>query len=188
MRITGIGHSPLAYLLREDPVVPAATDILLTGKYYSEIHRSLCEELVNRKSHSSPCVENDKVSLYDLLYPALEGGPLELTLQPHKKSKDDIKVIKAMYTQHDGTQKWEKAHESQTACLTLPWASIRHVIFLTDHIAKFRSVVMDITRCCKHTRRTPSTERGLVLLLVGSIISTDPTLTTHIAMVTSNPT
>ena len=45
--ITGIDNSPLAYLLREDTVVPAATDILLTGKCYSEAHGSLVEELVN---------------------------------------------------------------------------------------------------------------------------------------------
>mgnify|MGYP004188707267 CR=1 FL=1 len=44
--ITGIDTSPLAYLLREDPVVPAATNQLLTGKCYSETHGSLCEELV----------------------------------------------------------------------------------------------------------------------------------------------
>ena len=59
---------------------------------------------------------------------------------------------------------------------------------LTDHIAKFRSVVIDITKCCKHTGRTPPTERELVLLLIGSITSTDPNLTAHIAMVTSDPT
>ena len=47
---------------------------------------------------------------------------------------------------------------------------------------------MDITRCCKHIGHTPPTKRELVLLLVGSVISTDPTLTAHIAMVTSNPT
>ena len=102
-KITGIDHSPLVYLLREDPVVPDATDTLLPGKYYSEAHGSLCEELVNRKSHSSPCVEIDKVALYDLLYPALEGGPLESALQPHEKTKDGMKMIKAMYTQHGGT-------------------------------------------------------------------------------------
>ena len=47
---------------------------------------------------------------------------------------------------------------------------------------------MDITRCCKHIGRTPPTERELVLLLIGSITFTDPTLTVHIAMVTSDPT
>ena len=140
--------------------------MLLTGKCYSETHGSLCEELVNRKSHSSPCVEIDKVALYDLLYPALEGGPLESALQPHEKTKDGIKVIKAMYTQHGGTQKWEKAHETQTVSLSNPWASGRNTCSLMDHIAKFQRIVMDIARCCKHTGRTPPTEQEQVLLLL----------------------
>ena len=92
-----------------------------------------------------------------------------------------------MYTPHSRTQKWEKAHATQTACLSNPWLFGRNTCSLTDHITKFRSVVMDITRCCKHTRRTPPTEQEQVLLLLGSILSTDPTLTAHIAMVTSNP-
>ena len=37
----------------------------------------LCAELVARKSHLSPCVEIDKVTLYNYIYPTLEGGPLE---------------------------------------------------------------------------------------------------------------
>ena len=113
---------------------------------------------------------------------------MESALQPHEKTRDGMKVIKAMYTQHGGTQKWEKAHETQTACLSLPWASNRNVCSLTDHIAKICSVVMDVTRCCKHTGRTPPTKREQVLLLLRSITSTDPTLTAHIAMVISNLT
>ena len=59
---------------------------------------------------------------------------------------------------------------------------------LTSHIAKFQSIIMNITRCCKHTGCTPPTELELVLLLIGSITSTNPTLTAHIVMVTSNLT
>ena len=80
--ITGIDNSPLGYLIRGDPVVPAATDMLLPGKCYTEAHGSLVEELVNRKSHSTTCVEIDKVALYHLLFPVLEHGPLESALQP----------------------------------------------------------------------------------------------------------
>ena len=100
---------------------------------------------------------------------------MESALQPKEKSKDGTKVIKVMYTQH--------------ACLTLPWASSRHVMSLTDQIAKFPSVVIDITiGCCKHTGSTPPTEHEFVLLIVDSTTFTDPTLTTNIVMVTSDLT
>ena len=104
-KITGVDHSPLPYLLQEDPVIPIATENLLPGKCYSVSHGSFCEELVFHKLHLSLCVETNKVALYDLLYSALEVGPLESALQPHEKTKDGMKVIKAMYTQHGGTQK-----------------------------------------------------------------------------------
>ena len=45
-------------------------------------------EIAARKSHSSACVEVDKVALYDILVSALKGGPLESALQPHEKTKD----------------------------------------------------------------------------------------------------
>ena len=86
--------------------------MLLPGKCYSEAHAFLCEELVNQKSHSSACVEIDKVALYHLLFLALEHGPLESALQPFEKSKDGILAIKSMYAQHGGTPKWEKAHSA----------------------------------------------------------------------------
>ena len=79
--------------------------MLLPGKCYSEAHGSLIEELVNRESHSTACVEIDKVALYHLLFPALEHGPLESALQPFEKSKDGILAIKSMYAQHGGTPK-----------------------------------------------------------------------------------
>ena len=60
---------------------------------------------ISKKSHSSACIEIDKVFLYDLLAAALEGGSLELALQPHEKTKDDMRVIKEMYTQHGGRSK-----------------------------------------------------------------------------------
>mmetsp|Transcript_9637 Transcript_9637/g.10702 ORF Transcript_9637/g.10702 Transcript_9637/m.10702 type:complete len:186 (-) Transcript_9637:346-903(-) len=99
-----------------------------------------------------------------------------------------MKVIKVMNTQHGEKQKWENGHETMTVCLSNPWASGRNTCSLTDHMAKLRSIVMNVTRCCKHTGRTPPTEQEQILLLLGSITSTDPTLKAHITMVNSDPT
>ena len=93
-----------------------------------------------------------------------------------------MKVIKAMYTQHSGIQKWEKAYKTQTACLGNPLVSGRKNRSLTYHIATFRSVFMVFTRCRKHTECTSPTEQEQKLFLLGSITSNDPTLTAHIAM------
>ena len=47
---------------------------------------------------------------------------------------------------------------------------------------------MDVTRCCKHTGRTPPTKQEQVLLLLGSIESTNSDLIANIVMVNSDPT
>ena len=91
--VTGIDHSSLAYLLRDAAMVPVTTESLLPGKCYSLTHKSFVEKMVARKSHSSPCVETDKVTLFELLETSLQGGPLELALQPHDGSKDGRAVI-----------------------------------------------------------------------------------------------
>ena len=57
--LTGQDHTPLAYLIRENADVPDTNDDLIPGKCYSLTHESLIEKLVNRKSHSSLCVEAD---------------------------------------------------------------------------------------------------------------------------------
>ena len=86
------------------------TDDLITGKCYSATHGSLTEELVNRKLHTSNCLEADKVILYDLLDRALANGPLESALQAHEETKDGQAVMHSIIKQHGGTAKWEKAH------------------------------------------------------------------------------
>ena len=131
LTVTGIDHAPLAYLLQDTPTAPITNDTLLPGKCYLFAHGSLSAELVARKSHLSPCVEIDKVTLYNYIYPALEGGLLESACQPHEKTKDGMKVIKTIYTQHGGHQKWEKAHDLQIACLSTPWTSGRNATILS---------------------------------------------------------
>ena len=63
-------------------------------------------ELIARKSQLDTCAETDKVTLYGLLAPALENGPLESALQPHEDTKDGQAVIQEIKTQHGGRSKW----------------------------------------------------------------------------------
>ena len=72
----------------------------------------MIEELVERKSQRDTCAETDKVTLYGYFETALENGPLESALQPHKDTKDGQAVIREMYMQHGGRAKWESAHDA----------------------------------------------------------------------------
>ena len=47
-KLPGQDNSPLAYLIRKDPVIPVMTNDLVPGKCYSLTYKSLIEELVAR--------------------------------------------------------------------------------------------------------------------------------------------
>jgi len=110
-QLLGSDHTPLLYVLLSAAGHDAIDD-LITGKCYSATHGSLTEELVNRKLHTSNCIEADKVILFDLLDRALANGPLESALQAHEDTKDGQEVMRSIMKQHGGAAKWEKAHAS----------------------------------------------------------------------------
>ena len=139
-KLTGQDHTPLAYLVRGFTVVPETLDDLIPDKCYSLTHKSLLEELVNRKSYSSLCVEADKVTLYDHLDKALSGGPLESVLQAHEETKDGQAVMESIMKQHGGKAKWEKSHAALLIASKRSWKSTGNIT-LTKHIASYRSIV-----------------------------------------------
>ena len=103
--LIGQDHTPLRYLICDDPTVPVTTDDLITNKCYSKTHKSLIGELVTRKSHDSSCVEVHKVVLYNHLDKALQNGPLESALQANEDTKDGQAVMKIIMLQHGKKRK-----------------------------------------------------------------------------------
>ena len=101
-KLPGQDNTPLAYPTQLDHIVPVTLDDLIPNKCYSATHKSLVEALVARKSHSSSCVEADKILLYDHLDKALSGGPLESVLQAHEDTKDGQAVMSTILLQHGG--------------------------------------------------------------------------------------
>lgn len=184
-QLLGSDYTPLLYVIFS-AFGHSATDDLLTGKCYSATHGSLTEELVNRKLHTSNCLEADKVILYDLLDRALANGPLESALQAHEDTKDGQAVMHSIIKQHGGTAKWEKAHASLVVASKKTWKSTGNIT-LTDHIASFRVTISKMTKACKHTTNTPPTSREQVLTLLASIETTESLLQAHIAQINGDP-
>ena len=184
-QLLGSDYTPLLYVILSMNG-HAATDDLISGKCYSVTHGSLTEELVNRKLHTSNCLEADKVILYDLLDRALANGPLESALQAHEDTKDGQAVMRSIIKQHGGTAKWEKAHASLVVASKKTWKSTGSIT-LTEHIASFRVTMSKITKACKHTTNTPPTSREQVLTLLASIETTESLLQAHIAQINGDP-
>ena len=137
-KLPGVDNSPLAYLLRENPVALPTTIDLFPDRCYSITHSSMVGELIARKSQRDTCAETDKVTLYSLLVPALEEGPLESALQPHEDTKDGQAVVQEITVQQGGRVKWERAHDQAMKDKAIVWSSSSANKTLTLHISAFR--------------------------------------------------
>ena len=144
-------------------------------------------ELVARKSQRDTCAETDRVTFYGYLLTALEDGPLESALQPHEETKDGQAVFQEILLQYGGRSKWESAHDQTAKLVKNEWNSDNGHKTLTLHIASFRTLLVDLKRCCKHTGRSPPTVREQVLWMVNSIKTTDSLLIAHIAAINGDP-
>ena len=120
-------------------------------------------ELVARKSQGDTCAETDRVTFYVYLSTALEDGPLESALQPHKETKDGQAVFREILLQYGGRLKWESAHDQKAKDVKNKWNSENGHNFLTLHIASLQLHLVDLKRCCKHTGRSPPTVREQML-------------------------
>ena len=186
-KLPGVDNSPLAYLLRENPVALPTTIDLLPDRCYSTAHHSMAGELIARKSQRDTCAESDKVTLYGLLVPALENGPLESALQPHEETRDGRAVMREIATQHGGRVKWERAHDQSMKETKNEWSSANANKTLTLHIASLRQTMVDLKNSCKHTDRSPPSVREQVLWMISSINTSDPLLIAHIAQINGDP-
>ena len=63
-RCVGERHIPLAYIVRKDVTVPAVCPPLTTDQPYSDVHKSVEEDMINRASHSHGLYRADNASVY----------------------------------------------------------------------------------------------------------------------------
>ena len=89
--------------------------------------------------------------------------------------------------QHGGHTKWERAHDQVSKDVKTKCSSANGVKTLTLHIAAYRQRLVDLKKCCKHTKRSPPTVREQVLWLIGSIDTIDLLLIAHIAQINGDP-
>ena len=92
-KLPSVDSSTLAYLLRENEIAKETSINFLPNKCYSSPYASIVGKLVARKSQRDICAETDRVTFYGYLLTALEDGPLESALQPHKETKDGQAVF-----------------------------------------------------------------------------------------------
>jgi hypothetical protein len=104
----GHRHAPLAYVIRDQSMVPSELDEpLLAGKPYSNVHGSVRGELIGRLSHDNTVFADDQALVYNALEESFRGTLVGPTILPHKKGKKGRQAWTATISQHAGKAKWE---------------------------------------------------------------------------------
>lgn len=116
-RIVGSRTIPLAYVLRDEVLVPAAAPPLATNKPYSEMHGSVERELVARASHAHPLYRVDNALLYHHLEEATRTTSYAASIKPFQRQKDGRGAWTALTSQYAGDDKWEAELRKQEQML-----------------------------------------------------------------------
>ena len=97
---------PLAYVIRNDPNVPAIGAIA-AGKPHSEEHGSIEDELIARATHTHALYREDNSSVYYLLEEATRSTSYAASIKPFQRKKDGRAAWLALSSQYAGKDKWE---------------------------------------------------------------------------------
>jgi len=124
-RVYGAQLAPLAYLIipdeQRDDTLPADAGYpkFLTGKFYSDKHPRLVEELLARAPRDTADAEIDCEALYNYIAESLTGTPAESQLEEFSKS-------------HDGVGLWHRIAETQCTTSAYEAACKKHLTYLMN--------------------------------------------------------
>jgi hypothetical protein len=171
----GVRDIPLAYVIRQDAVPPAAPT-LRANRPYSAVHESVVKELIARASHTHTLYENDNEEVYNHLELALRTTQYAATLSPFKRRKNGRDAWFAIIAQYIGKDKWQKEVKKQELFLhTFVWKGNSNLP-LETFVNKHRTAFVRIQQCAEHITHTiPSAEQQVRYLLDG-IQSSEPQL------------
>ena len=124
-RVYGVQLAPLAYLIipdeQRDDTLPADSGYptFLPGKFYSEKHPRLVEELLARASRKTADAETDCEALYNYIAESLTGTPAESQVEEFSKSRDGVGL-------------WQRIAETQCTPSAYEAACKKHLKYLMN--------------------------------------------------------
>ena len=157
--------APLAYVIRDEAVVPAAAPDLATNAPYSDEHGSCVDELTARTSHDHHMFNVDNREVFEVIMSGLRGTILEGTISSFEVAHDGRRAWMALVSQHAGETKWKlmiKVAEDKLASTiftgTNPnYTFEKHANFLRQMMSNMEKAVKhvpyqlynDVTKCSK---------------------------------------
>ena len=175
-------HGPLAYVLREEPVIPTEIEDPMDHDAYYGLSGSLHEELIGRLSHQGPIYKNDNTSVFLKIEKASRGTSVESTVKAFSRRKDGRGAYLALIANHAGDTKYRAIHKKRMNLLqSIKWNGRSYP--LESHVSNHRQAVDDLRECSNHITVAVPDQSQRVEYLIDSIACNDTALQAAIGLV-----
>jgi hypothetical protein len=126
--------------------------------------------------------------LYRLLDDATKETQYHSTLDKFSDDEDGQSAYDALYDQHGGNAKWEKAYETTESSIKgRKWKSTGHITMMNDHCSFHRDMHSCMEKAATHIQFTVLNERQRVLMLLSSVDSKHTDISAHVSTIKGDP-
>ncbi len=181
-RRIGARTIPLAYVIRNDPNVPAIGAIA-AGKPHSEEHGSIEDELIARATHTHALYREDNSSVYYLLEEATRSTSYAASIKPFQRKKDGRAAWLALSSQYAGKDKWEaEINRHEQFLHTRLWKGQSNFT-LDKFIAQHRNAFVSMHAASEHVTYQLPNEHSRVGFLLSTMHNGDAGLQAAMASI-----
>jgi hypothetical protein len=172
-QIIGVRMIPLAYVVRELVIPPAAATALEQHQPYSMEHGSIEAELIARAPHDHALYRDDNAEFYYKLKEATRGTAYADSIKPFQRAKNGRGAWLALTSQYAGEDKWEMEIKKMYNLLhTRRWKGQSN--FLRErHTQRHRNAYVSMTACAQHVDYQLPNKHTRVGYLIDSIERND---------------
>jgi hypothetical protein len=172
-RVIGARMIPLAYVVRELVIPPAAAPALEQHQPYSTEHGSIEAELIARAPHDHALYRDDNAEFYYKLEEATRGTAYADSIKPFQRAKNGRGAWLALTSQYAGEDKWEMEIKKMDNLLhTRRWKGQSNFL-LERHTQQHRNAYVSMTACAQHVDYQLPNEHTRVGYLIDSTESND---------------
>jgi hypothetical protein len=182
-RNIGVRTIPLAYVTREDVIVPVIAPPLAPNRPHSAVHGSVEGELIARASHDHPLFRDDNSQVYYYLEEATRTTSYAASIKPYQRAKNGRGAWLALKAQYAGNDKWQAEIKLKDDLLhTREWKGQSN-FSLEKFIAQHRNAFVSMQQCAEHVAFQLPNEHTRVTYLLDAIHCNDAPLQAAMALV-----
>ena len=182
-RNIGVQTIPLAYVTREDVIVPVIAPPLAPNRPHSAVHGSVEGKLVARASHNHPLFCDDNSQVYYHLEEATRTSSYAALIKPYQQAKNGRGAWLALKAQYAGNNMWHAEIKLKDDLLhTQEWKG-KSNFSLEKFIAQHRNAFVSMQQCAEHVAFQLPNKHTRVTYLLDAIHCNDAPLQAEMELV-----